>query len=491
MIKKSLLFFGLYFVFLYSSKAQSPLSLYYLENVPQSTKVNPAMAPRANVFVGMPGVNSIYAGFKTDILGPNLFQKVDGNYLSPLKVGYDFSKLNKRIGKVANFNSYQSIAPLTFGFSGKKGYFTFTWSEKLNQSVAIPKDFFSIIDKTLPDNSKFDLSSLALGIEYYRELSFGYSYNFMNKLRVGIHAKLLQGIAAVKTDIKKFDLDVSRDSDNRHAEYNMDFASDIYMSAPIDVPTNSNGFPSGIDLADMNTALILKQGFFNFSNPGFAIDLGAKYEYNEEWTFSGSINDLGFIKWNGNLHSFSANGEFHYKGLELDGEDLEDMGNAMSNLVDSIIQGVNVQVSDKGFSTGLKPKVYLSAQYKLNYYLSFGGLSRTTFGKNNFNQEFNVSTNLNLYRFLTTTINYTLATNGANTIGFGFALTGGPMQFYFVADYLPYTYRSLSIVKNGSESKIPFVPKRLDNFNVMLGLNILVGANGFRDEPMIDAYSEY
>jgi hypothetical protein len=478
-------------------KAQNPLSLYYLENVPQATSINPAMVPRANSFFGIPGVNSIYGGFNTDMLGPDLIQKVDGGYVTLTDENYDYSSLYSRIGKAANFSAYETLAPIVFGFSGKKGYFTFSWTEKLNQSLAIPKDFISIIDQGgLKAGTQLDLSPFAINAQYYREFSFGYSYKVMSNLRVGVHAKLLQGLAAVKTDIETFNLEVNYDDPTakRHVNVNMDLDGTVYMSAPIEVYSDENGVPDSIVTPETDMSTIIDKGILNFSNPGFAFDVGAVYDYSEAWTFSGSINDLGFIRWRGDLNSFTANGQYSFSGVEANELSSDSLSSGVDDLMDSIKSSVNLTHGNKGFSTGLGPKIYLGAKYNVNHYFSLGALSRTVFAKNDFRQEFNVSANLNLYHVLTTTLNYTVAINGANTIGFGLALRGGPFQFYIAADYLPYAYRTLIIVnteEDGEPTELPYTPTKVDNFNIMFGFNLIFGANGYRDEPMIDAYSEF
>lgn len=476
--------------------AQNPLSLYYLDNVPQSMSINPAMVPRANSFFGVPGINSVYGGINTDILGPDIIQKVNGKYVTLTSELFDYKPLYSRIGKAANLSAYQTVAPLMFGFSGKKGYFTFSWTEKITESLAIPKDMFSIMDNGgLKAGSQLDLSPFAINAQYYRELSFGYSYKFMSNLRVGIHAKVLQGLAAIKTDINTFDLNVNYDDlDERHTNANMELDGTVYISAPIEVYSDENGVPDSIVTPETDLATILDKGVFNFSNPGFAVDVGAVYDYNEAWSFSAAINDLGFIRWRGDLNSFTADGQFNFTGVSISDLDADSINTGFDGLLDSVKNAVNLTHGNKGFSTGLGPKLYLGAVYNVNHYFSVGALSRTVFAKNDFRQEFNVSANLNLYHVLTTTINYTVAINGANTIGLGLALRGGPLQFYLAADYLPYAYRTLTIVNSedgGEPQEIPFTPTKVDNFNIMFGLNLIFGANGYRDEPMIDAYSEF
>jgi len=469
------------------AKAQDPLSLYYLENVPQSSLLNPAMAPRANGFIGIP-VSNIYFKVNTDFYGKDLIQKHGDEYVTLTNAKFDYSKLYKKIGDAANISSYQTVAPIAFGFSGKRGYFTFFVTEKISESLAIPKDIFKIMDKTFPDGSVFDFSSLYSKAQWYREWAFGYSYNFMDKLRIGIHAKFLQGIVAMKTDFDKFELSTGLE------KWDVNLDGKVYMSSPAYISYDENGIPS-LDSIPTDLKTIIDKGVFNFSNPGFAVDLGAVYEYNKVWKFSASINDLGFINWNGDLNTFEANGTYSFKGIDVDINNVDSLDKFSEIILDSLKHSVNLSHSSKGFSTGLGPKLYLGALYKVNYYFSAGFVSRTTFAKNDFQQEFNISANLNLYHILTTTLNYTLSTNGTNAFGLGLGLRAGPVQFYTAIDYIPYSYyKKVKIEKkddDGNTIEIPFAPTNFDNINFMIGLNILIGPNGYKDKPIIDAYSEF
>lgn len=491
--KHLILIIGLFLII--GVKAQSPLSLYYLENIPQSSMINPAMTPRANGFLGIPGVNSTFLGINTDMFGSQLFQTgPDGNDITFINTGYNFVPLYKRIGPAANLNSYVSAAPLFFGFSGKRGYFTFSWNVKANESMAMPKDFFKMIEIGLfPDGTQLDFSPLALNMQVYSEFSAGFAYQFMKNLRVGAHVKFLQGMAAAKTDLSQFDIHTSKELWEIAAQ------GTIYTSVPVGITTDENNVPNGTEEFDSSVSNILNNTILNFSNPGFAIDFGAVYELNPAWTFSASVNDLGFIKWGGNLQSFTANGAYSFNGIMVDETSIDSLSGdyIARTVVDSLKNAINLQKGTEGFTTGLGPKIYLGAIYNVNHYFSVGAVSRTTFYKNDFQQEFNVSANLNLYHVLTTSLNYSYAINGANSVGLALGLRGGPLQFYTAIDYIPYRFRPYTLGTtddNGNFSPMVedmTLPTSLDNISIMFGFNLLFGANGFKDEPMIDAYDEF
>jgi len=131
--------------------------------------------------------------------------------------------------------------------------------------------------------------------------------------------------------------------------------------------------------------------------------------------------------------------------------------------------------------------MYLGAQFTPNHYFSLGFLSKSTFRKNAFHEEFNLSANLNLYRGFTTTLNYTVSTKGAYYFGFGLSQRGSFIQAYTMLDYIPTRYRYYQVEDS---HRIPG-PFDFQDFNLMVGVNIIIGGNGFRDKPMIDSYSEF
>lgn len=472
--------------FITTVKAQNPMSIYYLETIPQSTFVNPAMAPRANGFFGIPGASAIYTGLSSDLRLKDFVQLDNSNQLiMPIKKEFDYNKVYNGLGNALNMGVNQSVADFVIGFRGNKGYFTFGLFEKVNSSVAVPKAFFQLVDKGLPDGTTFDFSPLGINMQYYREMNVGYSYQFSKKIRVGAHAKLLFGMAALKTDISTFDFYTSKE------ELSVKLEGDAYVSFPLEITRDENGDPSDVSLPETDNDFLMNQFGLNLSNPGMAFDIGAVYDYSSDWTFSGSLNDLGFIRWTGDLNSFHFNSTAEFTGLDIDGNNIDSLDNVVNSIIDTITDGIDYELGNKGFSSGLGPKLYLGAQYHVNHYLSMGALSRTTFQRNNFQQEFNLSANLNLYRFLTTTINYSLAINGTSSFGFGFAMRGGPLQFYLISDYLPARYRNYTLKsETGEESTYPG-PSNFQNFNLMLGLNLVFGANGYQDAPMVDAYTEF
>lgn len=462
-----------------TSVSQNPLSLYFLENVPQSSTLNPALQPRANFYLGIPGVNTIYTSVNSDVSSGIVQEKDDGVLLIGQE-GFDYTDLLNDIGDAANVTAYQTIAPFIMGFRTKRGYFTFGWTEKVKEELSVPKDLFNILDKGFINGSTYDFSQMATDAKYFREWSLGYSFNFSKNLRFGMHLKFLQGLVAIKSDIN----DISVQTNNDLWKVSMDGA--VYMSAPVYVSYDENGIPSFDSIPSDKTTLIDK-GIFNFSNPGFALDFGMAYSKNK-FDFSMALNNLGFIMWKGDdLNSFYANGSYTFESLDEDEE--------ISDLVDSIKVAVNFTHGNEAFKMMQRPELYLGARYNLSNTISLGLLSRTVFNRYYTKQDFNASANFNFYHILTTSFNYTLSINGTNALGTGIALRFGPLQFYSAMDYVPYKYKKNTVIINPDDpeygTEVPIMPEKFSCFNIMFGFNFIIGANGCHDKPMIEPSSGF
>ena len=480
MYKKTEIYFIIILSFaIHFTKAQNPLSLYYLENIPQSTLLNPAMTPRTNFYLGIPGVNTIYTSINTNMTSGILQEQSNGQYLIVGQEGFDYSILYKDIGDAANITSYQTITPLMFGFKTKNGYFTFSWTEKLNEEISAPKDIFRIMDEGYTEGSQYDFSKTGSDAKYYREISFGYSFNLSKHLRFGLHTKFLQGLVAFKSNINNITVNTSSEN------WDVTMNGSVHLSAPVYISSyDENGFPI-IDSIPSDMSDLIDKGILNFSNPGFAVDLGMVYSKNK-FELSVSLNDLGFIMWKGNdLHNYYADGSYSFNSLNEDSID-----DGLGELIDSIRTAVNLTHDDAKFNTGLGPKIYIGTRYKFNHYFSMGFLSRTVLTRYVTRQDFNVSANLNLYHILTTSVNYTMSINGRNSLGTGIGLRLGPLQLYTAMDFVPYNISKNITIANPSDpeypTQIPVMPDKLSRFNIMLGVNLLFGANGYHDKPMIE-----
>lgn len=450
-----------------NAKGQVPMSMYYLKNTPQSILLNPAKEPRPNFFIGIPLLNGGLS-INSDMPLTDLIQvNSAGNAFIPSDSEYDYDKLYDLIGDGVNLSGQQHITPLMFGFRFKKGYFTFSISEKLSMNYGMPKGFFTLLQENLPDNANISLNGLNFQNAAYHEFAFSYSRNINEKLSVAARFKKLYGIAATKTEFSNFNIQSSG------SLYEIVADADILTSVPgMTIEYDENGLPTDTEDDDSGS-------YFSFKNPGFGIDLGAVYDFNERWSFSAALNDIGAIKWNDNLNTISAHGSYDYDDAVGDFSGMED-GNSEA-ILDSLLSGIGVEHDPMSFKTKLNTSLYLGAEYNVNHVFSLGFLSRSVFQKDFFRQDFNVSANLNLYHRLATSVNYNLSLQGGSNIGLGVSSFIGPLQLFVMMDNI-----ALSSEKYNIDGDEITTFGDMQNASFMFGVNLVFGAKGFKDKTMLN-----
>lgn len=454
-----------------SVQAQDPMGLYYMETIPQSSFINPAMQPRANGFFALPSVSQ---NFKSDVAFKNIFQDTGNDWVTPLSNRYDFSKLKSATGESLLFQESLSIGLLGLGFRSGRDYFTFNMSLKNVVQSGIPYDMLSIADKGFPSGSIFDLSTFQMKGYTYKEIAIGYSREWNDKLTLGVKIKPLFGMMGATTDISSFKLTTSLQ------DWQVNVSGNISASAPLEIveATNPNDFPESIDIKEMESDDYTSY-LSSFKNMGVAMDFGAVYELNSRWSFSAALINLGYIKWNKDLNTISFSGNYSFNGLDVDGGD-DDLDAALELLEDELKTLLDYKVTHDKFSTSLSPELYAGALYEVAPYFTAGFVSRSIFQKDNYRQDFNVSANLQPYSFVSVNLNYSLRPGGGDGLGTALSILLGPLQLYAAADYLPAQWA----LANMDGDEFPMFPNAR-NVTMKVGLNLIFGRHGYRDRPML------
>jgi hypothetical protein len=454
-------------------RAQIPMSLYYMETIPQSNQLNPGMAPRANFYVSLP---SVFAGFQNDVAFKDVLQKVnDHEWVTPLNNQFDYAKLYDKLGDALNTNLNGNIGIIGLGVRSGRDYFTFQFSEKVVMQSGLPSDLFKIGEIGLPNGTLYDFSTLRIKAYAYKEISLGYTREITDQITLGVHLKPLFGQVAAMTDIESFSLKIGREM------YDVSMMSDVYTSMPMTVYSRPNEFPDSTEFNDMDASEAVSKYATSFKNPGLAVDLGGIYKLNEDWIFSAALNNLGFINWNEDLNSLHTTGTYHFEGINVTAENWDSLENTLDEIADDLEEVLDHQAGHDKFTTGLTPNVFLGASYRLNHAVTVGALSKSTFQKQNFRQEFALSANYNPYRFVSLNMSLNSRIKGSTYLGMALAWYMGPLQVYLATDHIPLFY---SQFETEDGDKFP-IPERLKDVNIMLGMNLVFGSKGFRDSPMI------
>jgi hypothetical protein len=465
--------------------AQNSQVLYYM-NLPQNHLLNPALRPSNSFYLGLPGINLNINNNLVSFSDLFIKSSTSDSVLTFLDPRF---KITDFLDKVRDKNSIEpefTLQLFGLGFSvGKDAYVFLDINERFSGNIVIPGDIFKL---GLTGNAGFqgnqiDLSSFRADVKYFREVGFGFSKNFSNKLRIGVKGKLLFGIASASIDNNSFGITVS---DNYTHSLDADLVANV--SLPLNVTRDVNQNISKVEFNDnqLNTSKEIIDFLAGKKNMGLGLDIGATYDVTSKFVVSAAVTDLGYIKWKRNVTNFQIKSLYKFDGLNmidvLNGtKTFDEVGKAE---LDTLKDSFKVTDSKNAFTTYLPVGVSLGGSYKLTKSFSVGILSYSRFIGKQLKEAVTFSGNLNLGNALSTTLTYTIANHRFDNLGAGLAFRPGIFQFYFLADRIPVMWNNIKV----DNSTIP-LPTSLNTINLRLGMNLAFGNRVKRkaDKPMLKA----
>jgi hypothetical protein len=488
-------------VFFANVSAQNSQVLYYM-NLPQNHMLNPALRPSNSVYIGLPVVSGINLNINNNFVNfSDVFLKGQpkDSIISFLHPGYDVEKFLAKIKDRNFFEPESMIQLLGIGFSvGKDSYVFLDINERIEANFVLPRDLFRLALKGNEGfvGSKIDLSSLRADMKYYREFGAGFSRNFTDKLRIGIKGKLLFGIATTSMDNKSLGITVNEDY-----SHTLDANMTVNISGPITVNMDSKHNISSVVFDDntFKTASGIRDFLSGKKNMGLGLDIGATYDLTDRIVLSGSITDLGFIRWKKNVTNLKASNKFEFSGLNmldvLNGtKTIDEVGQEM---LDSLKNAFVVSNTKSPFTTYLPFGVSLGGSYNVTKKFAVGLLSYTRVIDKQIREAVTLSANLNLGNAFSTSLSYTAENYQYDNLGAGLAFRAGIAQFYIVTDRIPVMWNIIKdentthdLIGSGSHTStysVP-VPAKWNSFNLRLGMNLVFGnrLKEKNDKPMLN-----
>jgi hypothetical protein len=494
MIKNTRYIFILFLLILLQDAASQNSQVLYYMNLPQNHLANPAFKPSNSLYIGMPALTGVYGSVNTNFL--NFSDLIRRNQAgdSLISIFHSEANIDNFINKLKPINYVkQNMGIQLFGLgfqSGRDLYFTLDLTERATGNLAIPKDLFvlglkgtsSFVGKTI------NLSGLDGELNSYQEVAMGVSKNIGSKLRIGVRAKLLFGIANISLNTRTLEIKVNED-------YSYDLNADLVvnLSAPVKVYTNNQNM---LDSVIFDEGRIKKQNsdnidwykfsglFFNTKNLGMAVDLGANYSITDKIQVSASVTDLGFINWKSDVVNLEAASTFKFNGLDVTEvvNGTKTFDQLTQNLIDSLKDSFHSSKTNLPYKSILPTGFSVGGCYILNNSISLGILSHSIIYNNQINEDLSLSANINLGNSLSTSISYSWANNSFNNFGAGLAFRLGIVQFFLLADKIPINWNK---VQTNSGSYL--VPERMQTTNLRVGINLAFGNNvkKKKDKPML------
>ncbi len=421
------------------SFGQHEMTLFNMNNVFQSTYVNPSAVPEQKVSIGLPGLSSIQSGI---YFSPFVPKDVKVVKTSDSTYGINLDKAISKMAKNNNYlNSHTSVDLFSLRFKVRNVYVSLNATNITDVRFNFPQDLFSLIwyGNAQYTGSAVNLKNVAVDATQYNEYAVGFTRaKDGGKFRYGVRLKFLQGLNNFHTSSSNGSIAV----DNQF--YTNTISANLHANSASVIPYDS---PNNIDYTKALT---------NFQNIGGAIDLGMSYSPNKKWTFTGAVNNLGFITWKTNAKSHSVDGTYQFSGVSLDS--INKGGVTLSSYTNSLTSAIHYQENSvTKYRTALTSSFYLSASYSLgrNTKLAVTGYGEFYYG---LRPAGSVALIQRAGRVLNLVFSYNARKNSYNNMGFGLMIKPGPFQIYVVGDNM--------LILN---------PFNSNNFTVRTGVNLVFG----------------
>ena len=139
----------------------------------------------------------------------------------------------------------------------------------------------------------------------YREIGLSYSFPLNKRLRLGLHAKYLLGLASIH---------VPRDAE---ADLSVDPVTFAHRISFRNWRIHWANLPLNSDL-QIRPSVDPMNWVLN-NNQGFAVSLGMSYRMSPSWDLNVSLRDIGFIKWQNMTHGYAIKDtDIFLEGVNLD-----------------------------------------------------------------------------------------------------------------------------------------------------------------------------
>ena len=436
-------------------KAQ-PNSLYYLKGVPQTKDLNPARPGiEKGFYIGMPLASKLDVSFNTNNWSYNDLIHRGSGTMSDFMV-WDFEKYLSSLDKNNFINVSSALTLFEFGWKGERDFYSFSWTERQFAEPFFTKNLANLLyyGNEPYIGSTYHSGYFGVGAAHYRELAFTFARELNKKISVGITGKMLFGLAGIKTSGLNFvgGMPISGD------QIDLGASGKVSFSAPFNVDIqNNNGYQMfAKDNFDLNNY------FSNFGNPGVAVDLGFSNKVSEDFEWSVSIVDLGFITWTKDVTTFTENGHFLYSGVNLDvptntPPTTTNVKKLFYDLNNSILDAFSPVESNSSFASLLPVKLYLAGEYKLNDGITLGGLARVRIFNNQIHTSLTASANARITRNLSMSASYSAMESTYDNVGFAAAFKLGFVQLYAASDNVPAFFQ----------------PTTARNANLRFGINLI------------------
>jgi hypothetical protein len=309
--------------------------LWFTPEIYQANRLNPAFTGDRKVVIGLP---STYFGIANSAFALQDMLEGDGRVnLGPVISSLDPQNYVRTWADIQGFALGLRIAKMQFGIDWRvraSGYLRY--SDRMAQLFWYGNGAF--IDETLQVGPDLQLTA-------FSEFALRFNMPVMKKLHVGGSLKVLNGLADISTSRNQFSLYTDPEY------YQITTQTDYQIDASV-------GLNDFVETISNPNAWQLSQG------SGLALDLGLKYQFNDQLSFAASILDLGQVNWNGVVSNYHSQGRFTYDGLPIGAYSQADSGVTLNFLVDTLNATFAPEQKSEAYQTGLPTRFMIGATWE-------------------------------------------------------------------------------------------------------------------------------
>jgi hypothetical protein len=390
--------------------AQTDLTFYHLgASTPQSSIRNASFTPNAKFYISLPALSGVKLKFDGGFSYSNLMRPIEGT--DSVKV--DIDMLLNHLESGDRFTTSGTISIFQMGYS--KG----SWAVNLFSNSRYSMDFVypvNFLTYFVNGNGgylgeRIEETDLNVGGMVYNEIGVGFAKDFLvmqdKKLRIGVRAKYLQGIAHLGSS-ENASITMYTDPDTY--DLSIKFQDATFKTAGLNELTGGN--PVGYVLAN--------------DNKGFAVDLGAEFAINDRFSTLLAVNDIGSISWKQGIENHSLiEDEIIFSGFE----DLDEIDIAQA-FEDSLDVWTESETSYQSYKTGIGTTAIISGVYHLPKGRFIGSISNTKKHNGKSDMAFGIGYTHQFGKILTLSSTISKEQRSQVNVGGGLAARFGFFQLY-------------------------------------------------------------
>ena len=422
-----------------------PNTLYFMKGIPQTKDVNPARPGIAGGFYfSMPFLSKIDLAANTNNWSYNdlihrgtyngLGNTINNTFQTSDSLVIDLDNFRQSIDKKNFVFESAALTILEGGYKKGDNFFAVSITEREFGELFFNKNLIDLIKLgNYPYiGQTFYSGNFGINTQHYREFTLNYSRDVNKKLTVGAAGKILFGLGVAHTNGMNFKIASPAIGDY----LDVSVSGKMNISAPIDFNYNSKGLITSVNRIPNYS---IRNYLTNLKNPGIAFDFGMAYRITKKTELSASVIDLGMIGWNTNVTRLTENGNFLYKGVNLN-----DPGQTMpyqlepiiNDLRDSIISELKPDTTGSNFATLLPTKIYFGIDHQINDVVSVSGLGRIRILNNRVHTSLTAAANAYLLEGLSISASYSVMESTFDNFGFGIGFKIKALQLYAASDNL-------------------------------------------------------